>query len=343
MKTEIKKLSIIEAARDYIKRGFSVVPISFQSKKPVTKEWQNLNISETELPEYFNMELQNIGILLGEKSGGLVDIDLDSLEAIKLADWFLPKTNSIFGRSSKPSSHRLYICAGIEYQKFSNPLIAASADKDERKNACIVEIRTSNNGKGIQTVFPPSVHESGEQIEWQSDGEFENVPAAELQRSVAKLATASLLAKYWRDGIRHELAMAVSGALLRHGFTIDETRYFIKAICFSVGDPEIADRLRSVEDTAKKLTDGAQVFGLPKLAELTDEKVVKSLCEWLEIKSSESSSGFEPNRKLSQAAKILAFIESLDVELFHTPDRETFAFVEINGHGETQRTDKSAH
>lgn len=201
---------MIESARDYINRGWSPIPIPYRTKVPVIKGWQNLAISEVALPTYFNGKPQNIGILLGEKSGGLVDSDLDSPEAVKLADWFLPKTDAVFGRKGKPSSHRLYICEDAEYSKFNNPLMAASADKDERKNACIVEIRTTSNGKGIQTVFPPSVHESGESIEWQSEGKPAIVSAVELKRSVAKLAAASLLVNCWRLHLRHELAMAVS-------------------------------------------------------------------------------------------------------------------------------------
>ena len=57
----------------------------------------------------------------------------------------------------------------------------------------------------------------------------------------------------------------------------------IKAICTVADDEEMTDRLQVVEDTAKALGNGEKAFGLPKLAELTDEKIVKAICEWLEI------------------------------------------------------------
>jgi hypothetical protein len=39
--------------------------------------------------------------LLGSKSNGLTDVDLDSPEAVKIADYFLPETEAVFGRAGK--------------------------------------------------------------------------------------------------------------------------------------------------------------------------------------------------------------------------------------------------
>ena len=286
MTNEISKKEIpnpLEAAQVYVRRSWTIIPVPFQSKSPALKGWQNLDLTEPELPKFFNGKQQNIGVILGKKSGNLVDVDLDSPEAIKLADWFLPKTYAIFGRNSKPRSHRLYYCADAEYRKFNNPVLMASTDADERRSACIVEIRTSSGGKGFQTIFPPSVHPLGEPIEWQSDSEPLAISFDDLKSAVTKLASASLLAKYWRNGIRHELALVVSGALLRHGFTVDEAKHFVKAICVAVNDDEISDRIQAVEDTAKAISKGENAFGFPKLAELTDKKIVKSISEWLGI------------------------------------------------------------
>ena len=99
-----------DMARSYIDLGWSVVPVPFRTKFPTIKAWQNLEITKIDIPKYFDGRPQNIGVLLGEKSGGLVDIDLDSPEAVKLAPYFLPKTEAIFGRHSKPASHWLYNC-----------------------------------------------------------------------------------------------------------------------------------------------------------------------------------------------------------------------------------------
>lgn len=91
-------------------------------------------------------------MLLGEPSGWLIDIDLDHRRAIELADKFLPPTPAIFGRTSKPRSHRLYRVTGP----------VATRRIRSRSAGTIIELRST----GAQTVFPPSVHESGEPIEW---------------------------------------------------------------------------------------------------------------------------------------------------------------------------------
>jgi hypothetical protein len=46
-------------------------------------------------------------VKLGAASGGLADVDLDTLEAGLAAPYFLPRS-LCFGRPSKPQSHCLY-------------------------------------------------------------------------------------------------------------------------------------------------------------------------------------------------------------------------------------------
>jgi Protein of unknown function (DUF3987)/Bifunctional DNA primase/polymerase, N-terminal len=277
------EVSVLESAINFAGQGWAVVPIPFREKGPTIFGWQHLRLTAHDANKYFNGRPQNIGVLLGAASGGLVDIDLDSPEAVKLADFFLPKTGLVFGRRSKPKSHRLYICEDASYKKFNNPLMLKSDSEVDRKNACIAEIRGNNGGKGLQTVFPPSVHPSGEHIEWHSEGAAPTIMAADLERAVSKLCAAAIIAKYWRGGIRQEMALAVGGILLRHGFNGAEAKHFIKAICFGVNDEEAESRVHSVDYTAARLATGESCYGIPKLAELTDQKIVDSVCVWLGI------------------------------------------------------------
>ena len=87
-------MSAIQIARLYHSRGWSVIPIPHRSKNPGFDGWQNLRLSEAELPCHFNGRPQNIGVLLGEPSGWLVDVDLDHPRAVELADQFLPAHRS---------------------------------------------------------------------------------------------------------------------------------------------------------------------------------------------------------------------------------------------------------
>jgi rubrerythrin len=267
----------LEYATKYHRRGWQPIPIPHRSKNPNFSGWQKFQTTEADLPKHFNGAAQNVGVLLHD---GLTDIDLDSSEAILIADYFLPPTDAVFGRASKMRSHRIFKCKGAAFEKFNNPFLVGSKDEKERKNACIVELRTGN---GLQTVFPGSMHESGEAIEWHTDGEALEIDALTLRRAVGMLASSCLLASFWRDGIRQDLAVATSGALLRNGFDVPATKNFIRAVCAAANDEEISMRLKSVDASNKKIKSGGNVYGFPKLAEFTDTKLVETICKWLQI------------------------------------------------------------
>src|SRR5437660_10586046 len=97
----------LEAALGWIERGFSPVPIPYRSKKPVLESWQQLDITADTASQFFNVESQNVGVLLGDKFGS-TDVDCDCPEAITAARELLPETGMIFGRQSKPFSHFFY-------------------------------------------------------------------------------------------------------------------------------------------------------------------------------------------------------------------------------------------
>ena len=309
----------LDIAKDYLRRGWQPIPIPHRSKNPNLSGWQNLKLIESELPNHFNGKPQNIGVLLGTRSNGLTDIDLDSPEAVKIADYFLPETKAVFGRAGKPRSHRLYFCTSGKFEKFNNPFLIISKDESERKRACIVELRT---GDGKQTVFPGSTHESGESISWQSDGEPLQVEAQILRRSVALLASACFVSTFWRSGMRNELTLALSGALLRNGFDLPATKNFIRAIGAAANDEEISDRMTAIEATARKLESGEKVCGFPKLAELTDQKLVETVCKWLDIKKPSNDAERETKTDKSNGNGISAFNFATLDELLSEPEEE---------------------
>jgi len=97
-------VSALRAAESYVRRGFAVVPVPHGKKGPKLEGWEGLRLTSAELPDYFNGKPQNIGLILGEPSSGLVDVDLDAEEATKVAGRFLPPTVTS-GRESSPHSH----------------------------------------------------------------------------------------------------------------------------------------------------------------------------------------------------------------------------------------------
>jgi hypothetical protein len=96
-------------ARGYTEREWTPVLVPYREKGPTDQGWQKRKITKDNVGEYFDGEPVNIGVKLGRESGGLCDVDLDCPEAIALAEYLLPETDAVFGRQSKPGSHRLYI------------------------------------------------------------------------------------------------------------------------------------------------------------------------------------------------------------------------------------------
>ena len=103
----------VDAARFWIKRGFLPVPVKPRTKKPYNpddpggRNWQNLRITEETASHYFNGSKRNVGVLLGGEHGH-ADVDLDCMEAIRIAADLLPVTGLKFGRKSKQASHWFY-------------------------------------------------------------------------------------------------------------------------------------------------------------------------------------------------------------------------------------------
>jgi len=167
---------LLDAARRYLRRGYAPLPLPPGEKKPLIRGWTRLRLAEEDLPRHFN-GVGNIGLLLGEPSGWLVDVDLDCDEAVELAEEHLPPTGAVSGRPSRPRSHRWYLCERATTVKH----------KDPATGAMIVELRST----GAQTVVGPSTHPDGEPYD-ELDGEPAVTDAAVLAEAVAALARSVL-------------------------------------------------------------------------------------------------------------------------------------------------------
>lgn len=275
--------SALDVARSYLRRGWMPLPVPHKSKNPNFKGWQRFKVTEPELPEYFNGQPQNVGVLLGEASGELVDADLDCPEAVLLAPHLLPPTGRVFGRASSRGSHRLYH-SSLRTRKFLDPLLEGRKGDAGRDKATLLELRST----GAQTIFPGSTHESGEEITWESDSECARVEAKVLLLAAALLAAACLLARYWPRGSRNDVANALAGGLLRAGWPKDEIVRFMEAVCLAAQDEEMRSRVRTIVDTESKLHRGEAVTGWPTLAKLIDPRVVDRVREWLDLRGVEA-------------------------------------------------------
>ena len=133
-------------------KGFTLIPVKYREKNPLVSNWQTRTVNDNN-PGEFNGQV-NVGVVLGAASGNIIDIDLDDPVATELASKFLPETGKIFGRASSPSSHYLYRTDGEAGKK--------ATYQSKFFERPILEYRSEKHF----TVIPPSVHKSGEQIEW---------------------------------------------------------------------------------------------------------------------------------------------------------------------------------
>lgn len=258
-----------------IKDGRAVVPINPMKKAPTIQGWPKLKITEKNFEQYFSKEKQmNIGVINGKRSGNIVDIDIDSLTALDLADQYLPATDLIFGRKSKPRSHWIYVCDKLP-----------KTTKFQSNEGCIIEIRADKT----QTVWPPSVHPSKEIIAYQSDGEPSNVKKENLENACKIITVGSILIdNYPADGLRNDFALTLASVALRlFNMDANAAKRFVLKIGQLVGDEEYKSRADIIEHTAKRMKNGEKVLGIPSLKEFIGSGATDDIAKYILIEGSE--------------------------------------------------------
>jgi len=254
-----------ELIASYVAQGWAPVWIPPLSKAPRDRDWTKRDYQ----PDHW-YDGDNVGIKLGDASGGLVDVDLDCAEAVQLASLFLPPT-ATFGRASKPRSHWLY---------------RAPETKTWKPKRAAVELRST----GAQTVFPPSVRGVSDRdppgsvpeeiawYDWPEAGPV-TIDPAELRAHVCRLALGAMLLRLLpplqeAHGV-HDFLLAFAGGLRRAGWTADAA---VDLVARSIGldephrEPAIRDTFAAEENTT----------GWPTVTELVgppDAKALQKLAE----------------------------------------------------------------
>jgi hypothetical protein len=282
------RASPLEIAQSYIERGWNPVPINRKTKKPIGTEWQLRKVTKKTAAKYFNGSAINVGVQLGPFSNNLADVDLDCPEAVRIGGFMLPDTKASFGRKSKPQSHFLYI---TDLSERVDKACIQYRDVDGEKGkpgTMLLELRIGGGGKGAQSVFPGSLHPSGESIEWDEHGggEPNKFDGDELLKWVRRAAAVVLLARHWPiEGARHKAALVIGGFLARASFTASEVSWIVTGAAKAALDPEAADRAKAARDQANNFEKTGSGYGIPALIEAFGSDVVRKIIEWLEIKS----------------------------------------------------------
>lgn len=252
--------SIRDSVRVYLAEGWPVVAIMRGKKRPEDNNWIKHDYTAEEFSED-----HNIGIKLGN---GLADIDLDCKEAVTVAAALMPETR-VHGRSGKPASHYWFRC-GVEPYQYK--------DLD---GSMLMEIRSASN---LQTVVPPSMHPSGEQLRWENTSPAMEIDREDLLRAVRATAIATLFGRHWPAGSRHVASGHLAGFLLRLGFDGPWTQEIVRMAATVGGDDEISDRVRMAKDTVAKHMRGEKTTGGPKLTESfgNAELIMERCYQWMQ-------------------------------------------------------------
>ena len=100
----------IQAAKQYFELGLIPIPIPPKEKAPTLRGWNSLGATNAQ--RAFENHAGNVGLLLGDPSGGLVDVDIDCPVVLPVAAEILPKTGAVHGRPGNPGSHYWYRVKG---------------------------------------------------------------------------------------------------------------------------------------------------------------------------------------------------------------------------------------
>lgn len=211
---------IEQAAIDYLRRSWSVIPLRPRTKLPIIpwEEYQSRRATEAEIAAWFRRWPQaNIGIVTGAISGlAVLDIDPrhsgeDSLRQLEGANAELPIT--VEAETGGGGHHFYFALPGPHLR--NRAALAPGIDL---------------RAKGGMVVAPPSRHPSGRHYRWLQGRDPASVAPAALPEWLMRLALGSdephgHSVAYWRDllragakeGVRNTTIASLAGHLLWHG------------------------------------------------------------------------------------------------------------------------------
>lgn len=263
-------------------------------KDPGSVHWDprtNSREKSSETIHIVSTTSDNLGVHL---FGSTVDVDIDSDNPLLVAalDYFLPRSNHIWGRPSRRRTHRLYELSGANacFNPSEFPFLAHLQHTDD----LALEVRGGEAKSGRYSLLPGSVHPSGEKYEWDDLKSARSTPVQvdvyRLMDSIRMACVAALIAPYWIEGVRNELCKALSGFMYRAsvfsqeidiGIPFDKERALaLLEGVMSVADDDPSDkaaRIKTFTQTWDKATAGHQVTGATRIGEITGRSDIVKL------------------------------------------------------------------
>ena len=250
----------------YANEGIKLVRLDGRTRKPIDYEWQNIDVPLEDIKQHVSRR-GGVGWQCGEASGWISAVDNDWREAMELAPRFLPDTLRGAKGREEPS-HYIYRSPGLGFQTFRG------LDGTE-----IIALKASNNSRGHQIVVAPTIHPDKGPYHFvggYNPAAVAEVDKDELRKRTGRLAVAALLARILppsRDeggGGRHDLALALSGYMLRNGESVEVVAQILVAAWEQRKAPRghVEDVRQAVRDTASRLARNEPATGGRRLGEL---------------------------------------------------------------------------
>lgn len=276
------------AARHYWSLGLDPIPFtSYQENSLVSRETP-FKWTPEEIDRNFGAD-DNVGLALGDRSGNLIDVDLDWEEASHVSMETMEDLPP-FGRTSARYSHRLakgklpkgVIC-------FKIPDNAAHLFDAERLT--VLELR----GNGHQAMVPPSLHPTGEHLEWELG--FDGVPEVDGEQLIQDAGLTAFLAVVARvypraPSNRDNICLTLAGALLRAGHHPGDVDVYVEKVAWVGCDEEYDERGDTANAALFRLWSGQDIGDISSLCkQLGIEPMADTLREWLGISDGDNDGG----------------------------------------------------
>lgn len=162
-----RKQLLRTAVKTYYEKGYSLIPIKSETKRPALKTWktyQNETMPKKQLLRHLDEDpTLGIGIVTGKLSG-IVVVDLDSKEAQEFAEENgFPKTPTV----KTARGYHLY---------YAHPGSGRVGNFQKRDDLPGIDLR----GDGGYIVAPPSIHETGVKYKWVKGKSLDDLQLAQL-------------------------------------------------------------------------------------------------------------------------------------------------------------------
>lgn len=252
--------SILDAKHKLEALGFQCVPCTPKSKSCTINGWPEKAFTDVNFaPD------ANIGVKL---NNGIIDIDLDCDEAVRLAPYLLPPTQCIWGRDGSPRSHWLY--------RAPHAPTTISFSYIEM----LIEFRTGAH----LTLAPGSAHSSGELVLFYEDGPPSEVDPVDLLRRCRVIAVASLVKReIWDSGNHHGPALGLSGVFAKAAVPIELAQAAMQGLSKEFSPhANIGDLLACVKSTYEAHLGGKPVSGIKSLMDAgLPKEAADAITKWL--------------------------------------------------------------